>query len=422
MKKRNPCITLFGSNSGNNLGDAAILSAILESFTTELSSVEFLVPTSKPGFVNEKYGKRYNVKAVDIMPWNFSFRFFGLPTIRCLLKSDAAFICDGIIFGKRLFNPSFNLLITLFPLAILAKLCRCKLVCYSVGIGPFPRGRGGKLAKILIQSCDLIMMREEESKRLAQRLGVTKPIELTGDAAFVNPVSSEERGLEIARKCGINLKKPLLGINITGYVDSWMKDDGSQSDSNSLLEKVCETVRSARASLQEDLEPVIFSTHPMDLKVVEQLASKLEAPVVSSTEYLSHDIQAVMRMCSLFVGMRFHSLVLSSAVNVPVVGLVYAPKVKGLMEDLGCPELAVPMNQVTNSGFAKVLVDAWNRREELLERQAPVVERFRQGARRATRLVSQRYFPECIIKRDPTTAGVESRFEMPSKSRAHGKN
>lgn len=390
MKNQYPVITLLGSNSGNNVGDAAILSAIVDTLLKRLPEARFLVPATNPSFVNSNYGTRYRIRALNIMPWNLALRFLGLPTLKCLWQSDVALICDGIIFGKRLYNPAFNMLITLAPLALLARLCRCRLVCYSVGIGPFPKGRGSRLARFVMQSCDLLMMREAESRKLAQELGVTKPIELTGDAAYLNPVSSQERALEIARQKRIDTSRPLFGINVTRYVDSWMNEGGETSDASGLVSTLADGI--ASASLECGFNPVVFSTHPMDVVIAGRLAARLKAPLVSNTDYLSHDMQAVMRLCSLFLGMRFHSLVLSSAVSVPVVALVYAPKVRGLMQDLKCPEYALDLGTLSSAGLSQKLIQAWKEREELQRRQQVVVQEFKAGAERAAQRLTEEFF------------------------------
>ena len=104
MKKRKPKrITLLGNNSGRNLGDAAIMSSILDMVAKELPDAEVLVPTLNPNFVSDNYAQKYNVKAVDVRLRTLSLRLLGLPTFYSLLRSDIALICDGIIFGRKLF-------------------------------------------------------------------------------------------------------------------------------------------------------------------------------------------------------------------------------------------------------------------------------------------------------------------------------
>ncbi len=397
MKGAYPQITLLGSNSGNNVGDAAILSAVLEVLSKKLPEARFYVPTVNPEFINTRYRGRYNVEAFDIMPWNGALRFFGIPSFRCLKKSDVALICDGIIFGKKLFNPAFNMLITLAPLAIAAKLLKCRLVCYCTGIGPFPNGLGSGLARFLIQSCDLVMMREGESAKLTKDIGVTRHVHLTGDAAYLNPVSDGARAQQICSELGIDSGKPLLGINATGYINAWVKEGGSNSDPEAMVEALTRGIELAREKISGGFTPLIFSTHPMDLKITTELSRRLSAPLISNSTYLSHDMQAMMRLCSLFVGMRFHSLVLSSAVGVPIVGLVYAPKVRGLMQSLETPEFALELADLSPENLSETLARAWRRRGELKTIQQVAVGRFKQGADHAAELLVRAFFEDKVV-------------------------
>lgn len=390
MKGNIPRITLFGSNSGNNLGDAAILSSILESFTKELPDAEFYVPTTKPSFISKNYGEKYNVKAVDIMPWTGSLRFLGIPTLLALKKSDIALICDGIIFGKKLFNPAFNFLIVLIFVVPLARLLGCKVVCYSCGIGPFPTRIGEIFAKFVLNSCDLVIMRENDSKSLAEKIGVTKEIHVTGDAAFINPVSSDSVGRDIISRTGLSPEAKIFGVNVTSYFDAWLGKDekfGSRDDFIDLLVKSI-----GEAKKECGFEVLLFSTHPMDESAVNEVASRLGAYKIFNREYLSHDIQAAMRRCGLFMGMRFHSVILASAVETPIVSLIYAPKVRGYMRLLSCPELGVELSGLTAENLSKIIIDSWNRRLEIKQTQKQVIDGLKAGAHEACRIVVERYF------------------------------
>lgn len=392
MKDAHPRITLLGNNSGRNLGDAAILSSILESLTKEMPDAEFFVPTIAPSWVDKNYGEKYKVKGINVMPWTGSIRLLGIPTLRCLAKSDVALICDGIIFGKKLFNPAFNYLITLIFLVPLARLLGCRVVCYSCGIGPFPNKISRLFARWVINLCDLVLMRENDSKELAEQIGVTKPIELTGDAAFVNPVSPPERAKEIAAAEDIDLQIPIVAINITSYLDSWLEPGEQTTDKAQLIETLAEGIGLARGALRNQFQTVVFCTQPMDKKISSQFAQLLNAKLITNCRYLSHDIQSVMRHCHLAIGMRFHFIILASAVAVPVVGLIYAPKVKGFFRLLGCEEYGLNMSTLTPQTFAEKIIAAWQTREKLQTKQQAIVAELQQGAHNAAKLLKKKYF------------------------------
>lgn len=392
MKNSHPIITLLGSNSGNNAGDAAILAAILDVLSKQLPGAEFLVPTTRPSFVNENYGRDFNVKGINVMPWTGSIRLLGIPTIRALKRSDCALICDGIIFDKKLFNPAFNFLITLFFLIPFAKLFKCKLVCYSSGIGPFNSWLGRFMAKVLINACDLVMMRERDSKDLCLNIGVKREVILTGDAAFINKVSDTPRLEEVVRAERINLQSPLFGLNVTSYIDQWLEKENRVRSKEEFIALLARAINKAKTSIPGGFLPIIFSTHPMDLPCAEELARDINGRVVSNTKYLSHDLMAVMGRCSLFMGMRFHSLILASAVESPIIGLVYAPKVRSYMRLLESEDVSLEMGSLTEDLLVETIIKAWNKKEELRARQKRHVDELKDGARNAATLLCDRFF------------------------------
>lgn len=394
MKSTHPKITLLGNNSGRNLGDAAIMSSILESLSLRLPDAEFFVPSINPGWITKHYGSKYNVKAVDVMPWTGSVRLLGIPTMNCLRKSDVALICDGIIFGKKLWNPAFNYLVTLAPLVPISKVLGCKVVCYSCGIGPFPSDISKKMAKAVIGGSDLVMMRERDSKALCTEIGVTNSIELTADAAFINPTSSQERAREILAHLKLDPQKPILAINATGYLDTWLPKDSRLSDSVRFIKEYGESVKRALEKAHDKFQILVLSTHPMDEGVCRVLADAAGGSLITNSEYLSHDLQAVLRECGLLVGMRFHSTVLASAVETPVVGLVYMPKVRGFLRYLECPEYALELKDLTPEFLTEKISTAWNSRAELRAKQTPVIRSLKSEAERAADLLVSKYYPQ----------------------------
>ncbi len=392
---KNPKITLLGNNSGRNLGDAAILSSILEMLKNRVPEAEVLVPTLNPKFVDDHYGEQYNMKAVDVRPRTFSMRLLGIPTMAALAKSEIALICDGIIFGYKLFSPH-NFLITLFFIVPWARLCGCKVVIFSCGIGPFPSKLSEKMARFVIDLCDLVIMREHDSEKLAKEIGVKTPIQVTGDAAFVNPVSDRSGAQKIADENNLDLSKPILGLNITPYVDSWLTKERKIGSKQDYLEQYAKSVSEAieiiKKSGAEEPQRVVYSCSPMDEQFSRTFAEKIGGVVIDNTRYLSHDIMALMRETGLLIGMRFHSCVLASGSGTPIIGLVYAPKVRGYMRQLDCEEYSVELKEIWNEDFPEILARGWQERDKLKEKQQKVVAELKKGALDAADQLKDKYF------------------------------
>jgi polysaccharide pyruvyl transferase WcaK-like protein len=136
----------------------------------------------------------------------------------------------------------------------------------------------------------------------------------------------------------------------------------------------------------------------MDERTCNELASMVNGKVLTNTTYLSHDIQSVLRRCGLLVGMRFHSIVLASSVEIPVVGLIYAPKVRGYLRLLECEDYGLELASLTSENLGAKLAEAWDARTTLQERQRPIIKELKAGAEYAADLLASKYFGAKVAK------------------------
>jgi len=388
-KSNKTIITLLGNNSGRNLGDAAILSSILEHLSQDIPNSKFYVPAIYTEWIKKDYSKSYDVEAINVMPWTGSIRLLGIPTLRCIMKSDMVLICDGIIFGKKILNPVFNYLITLVFLVPFAKLFGAKVICFNCGIGPFPSKFSQWCAKFVMNLSDLITLRDHADETIARNLGVTKEIILAGDSAFINPVESKIRAKEIALKEGFNFEQPLMSVNITSYLDSWLPKDMRLSSPDTFIEMLAEGISAASKTC--GFQPIIVSTQPMDDVVSNKLAKLLEAKTVTNSNYNSHEIMSVMRECALHIGMRVHSCILAAAVGVPIIGLIYAPKVRGLLNLIETPEFGLELNSLDAAKVEAKITEAWNTKESLKNKQQNIVEKLKVGAKKSGSILREKF-------------------------------
>ena len=191
-----------------------------------------------------------------------------------------------------------------------------------------------------------------------------------------------------------NAIKNLFELN---SLDSWLESSERVSSPETYLETLAASIKEAKRIIKEtnseDPQCVIFCCSPMDEEFTKKFAGMIDGKIIDNTRFLSHDIQAVMKLCGLLMGMRFHSLVLSSGVGTPIVGLVYAPKVRGYMRYLECEEYSVELNTITPEHLGKTLAKAWLERQALQERQQNIVRTISAGARKASIQLVGKFFP-----------------------------
>ncbi len=396
LHRRNPPpkrITILGSNSGRNAGDAAILASIISEISQLCPGVQFEVPTTNPAYVADAYPREL-VQPISVMPWNLSIRLLGVPVFRSIRRSDLILITDGIIFDFRLFNLAFNFVLSLVCLAVYARFLGKPMGCYDVGIGPVRTGPGKRLVKFLCDGLDFIMVRDEDSRRLLESLGVTRPpIHTYADVVFNNVPSPPERGQQILKEEGIDPGRRSIGLNLTGYLGAWL----GNGDATPNQEQFVAAIAGAVDRLTEDLDvDVLFTTtQVMDIRFSERTIQKVKntksVRLITNRKYTHHDLMGLMGHMDLFIGMRLHSLIMASAMATPVIGLVYAPKVESFLKLLDAEERKLSLSEVTENRLTQLVRSTWDCKHALREQLRTKVECLRTKVRESTQQLVDEY-------------------------------
>jgi polysaccharide pyruvyl transferase WcaK-like protein len=384
-------ITILGSYSGRNAGDVAILASIMEEISSLCPEVEFEVPTTNPSFIKKNYSNRYKVKPISIMPWNLSLRLLGIPVFLSILRTDLTLITNGIIFDIHLFNIAFNFLITLIFLVPFANLVKKPVICYCVGVGPVTTKWGKRFTKFIGNRCNLIMVREEDSYNLMKELGVNPSLmSIYADAAFNNKPSSSGRVKEIMDKEGIR-GSGLIGLNVTAYGGTWLEN--GEIDKSKFQESIANTVDRLIENLK--VRVVLITTQVVDIPFAEEIMAKIKkkeyVSLVTNKNYTNHEIMGLMGEFDLFIGMRVHSLILASAMEVPVIGLVYAPKVRSFCKLLGLPSQSIELEEINSGRLYPLVLSTWEKKEEIKEKLIPRVNELKNKALQAAKKLAEEY-------------------------------
>jgi polysaccharide pyruvyl transferase WcaK-like protein len=85
------------------------------------------------------------------------------------------------------------------------------------------------------------------------------------------------------------------------------------------------------------LIPILYCIEPgKDLPIAKALSAKLSCPhKVMEAGDSGEQVACLIKRMSLVVSMRLHTLIFAAGQGIPLVGLVYDPKVSGFLDDLG---------------------------------------------------------------------------------------
>ncbi len=223
----------------------------------------------------------------------------------------------------------------------------CRVMLYGCGVGPISRPRNRKrAAKILDKYADVISVRDRYSLDTLHELGIAKPeIHLNADPALLMDPPDTEEMRAYLRRSGIDEHKRYMMLAVRPWQGFEEKIPA--------LAAVCDYVHS-----EYGLEPLLYAMEPQRDEAAVQAVSKRIHCVHLCLNAGSDgaEVLSLIKRMSLVVSMRLHTLIFASGQGVPMVGIVYDPKVSGFLDYLG-QELYLPLEQV-NAAAVCDLIDA----------------------------------------------------------------
>lgn len=342
-------IVISGFYGAGNLGDEAILEALLEHIRGELPNAEITVLSITP----EQTAKRYGVKSL-YRGWrrhNWE-KLKALGQADLLVSGGGGLLQDtyatGIISGPL---PYYLLIV------LLAKLQRTPVMFYAQGIGPINTAYGKALTRLVVNQVDYITVRDEQSAQLLSELGVTKPpVEVTADPVLALTPAAPELAAGILAAEGVPLDKPLVGISVRPWFN--------QGEHLQAVAQVADQLV-ARYGLRVLYIPF---EHRFDREVSEQARAAMQyrdQAFVLQNDYHPRQIMALYRHLDLLVGMRLHSLIFAGTMTVPAYGIIYDPKVKHFMERLGQQQYTVALEQLAVDRVVADLEHLWQHKAKV---------------------------------------------------------
>jgi polysaccharide pyruvyl transferase WcaK-like protein len=104
--------------------------------------------------------------------------------------------------------------------------------------------------------------------------------------------------------------------------------------------------------------------YPEDLKISQSILDRVDSSNchLLQAKYNVEELMGIIGDLKLMVAMRLHSLIYAATQITPILGLVYDPKVEGLLKELEVP-YKLSVDNISEKEFLKVFEDAWNNLE-----------------------------------------------------------
>lgn len=369
-------ILIAGYYGFGNVGDEAILSAILTDLRQQRPGLEFIVISSNP----TETVAMHRVRSVH---WK---------DIHGLL--DAARECDLILLGgggifqdywgtpKDAQLTEFHWGIAFYSsMGLLASLYNKPFIIYSVGIGPLITEEGKHWTRLAFDLADAATVRDVESRDLLVSLGYPKKQILIKTDPALNLSPKTKAAADILRAEGIVPKeRPMVGVCIRNWTEG-AKADGWKQELATALDQFLATHNAQIVFIPFQVgEHELENDYTVSLEVISMMQNQELAKVLPEA-YSPEVVEGLIARCRVVIGMRLHSLVFAASTGVPSVALVYDPKVSNLMRSLGLSEYALDIQTMDVDQLAAAFNNLWADQKQVRESLALQGEKFKQLAR-----------------------------------------
>lgn len=335
-------ILISGYYGFGNSGDDALLLSIIQDFDSKGLKGNIVVLSAHPRQTKKAYGVR---AAGRLNPFSLLYHFM---TAHLFISGGGTLIQDG--------TSTKSLLYYLSLISFAEKLGK-KVMLYANGIGPVSRKKNRQRVKDVLSKVDVITVRDEKSLEELSALGVEGPeISLTADPVFMLDNNDNIDGL---------IRKYRLHDTICVSVRTTKKmNEGTFSTAFSkALDRILR---------EYDKRVILLPLQKCDIDISRRIVAQMFGDAVVVFDRLPTDqLLSLVAHCDLCVGMRLHMLIYAACGAVPIVGVVYDPKVSGFME-YAKQDLYIDMNDVTRDSLydlMKKAIDEHDERKEVLAKQ-----------------------------------------------------
>jgi polysaccharide pyruvyl transferase CsaB len=357
-------LLVAGYYGSGNAGDEAILDCLLTELRAQIPAIDPLVVSAEPAATEAEY----QVRAVSK-----SDKPAVLAAVRdcdAVLLGGGGLLQDywamdiGNFFSTPAAHPSYA------AYAALAALFDKPLFLYAVGVGPLSTAAGRRCTRMICDQARLLTVRDAESKELLEETGVEgSRVQVTADPAF----------RLTAPAARLEMESPILGVGLRNWnmgVDSKAWESELAASLDSFLDGPGSIL-----FLPFDHEDVAIATG---------MQSRLRLPERTAIFEPAGNpgrLAGAIAGCSVVLGMRYHSALFAIRHGIPVVGLVYDPKVRHLLAAAGCEEYAIDIGAFRASDLA-ALIDRAGHNSEFASRLRPAADRLSEAASQTARLVA----------------------------------
>jgi polysaccharide pyruvyl transferase WcaK-like protein len=349
-------VALFGVFGAGNLGNECTLEAMLHGLRRWVPDPQIICICADPRETTARHAiSAFPIRDIRLRPINNrALRvarklLVGAPIelYRWLKALSTLAGSDMLVMTGTGMLSDISILPDMLRWSIVAKLCRCKLLFVSVGMGPIRRPLSKYLVKLALTLADYRSYRDSFSKKYLELIGFkTNGDQVYPDLAFSLPRAAMPVGHERDNKGAVvgvgvithNRKRATSEVDekvYQGYISKLATFVGR------LVDRKC-TVRLLIGDVSYDQRVRQDLTALLEQRGVKSEVSEIIDEPASSID----DLLSQLAATDIVVASRFHNVLLALMLGKLVVAVSFHEKVDSLMSAMGLSEFCQDIENI----------------------------------------------------------------------------
>lgn len=382
-----------------NKGDAAIVTGMLKTIRNIYPDSKISILSLTPNYDNDYYS-RFNARTFPRLfsktfdekhyiptaifyffkAWLYLLSIWFKPillsetekqVLNLYREADLVITCGGGYLGGRSY---YSIIAHLFPMYLAKKMGK-KVYIYAQSVEPFASSLVKILTKFILNSVDLVTVREIVSLEVLKKIKISTPTYLTADPAFLIESESIKYAQKVLAEHGIKKKPNELLIGITARCWNFPNDNDRDI-------KIKQYSDALRITLEKIIEhnnvkliffpQVIFYPDDDDRIISIQICNSIRHDlrknvIILKENYFPEQLKAIIGLMDIFVGTRMHSNIFAVSMNVPVVAIAYEQKTYGIMKMIGLEDYTISISNIKAEKLIELIEKAIENREKIIK-------------------------------------------------------
>jgi len=311
VKNKKHSIVLSGYFGFGNVGDEAVLAAMVQALAGEMPGVQIVILSNRPQETKDTFAA-YRVEAVN--RWNFREVSKAIKKSNLVISGGGSLLQD--VTGKKS-------IIYYTAIINMAKRYNRPVMIYAQGIGPLLTSFSRKKTQKAMAQAKAITLRDQFSQELLALLKVDlQKVQQTADPVFAwQPPEVETPPLMSGKKRLVVCLRPWQNLNTSAIA------------------------RALNAAGQAGWQVIFLPFQaPGDEEIAKEVAEKMENNPQVLEALTPAEAWSILGRADFVFGMRLHSLIIAAVQGIPFAAISYDPKVTAFAEEAEQPKVAEAEN------------------------------------------------------------------------------